>query len=149
MDGRVQTQYPRKNWSSFMLLNCEKLSMWTKASVENQPAKWLHRFEPIPDERIGDIPRQWNVLDHYDADTKLIHYTEGGPWFENCQDVPFSDFWLNEYEDWQNNGEHVAIASAPTTSNENKKRRAGLLEEYDTPAGIELPDTEIVIGLEV
>lgn len=94
MDGKVQTSYPRKNWSSFMLLNCEKLTAWTKDAVETQSGKWLHRFEPVPDECIGDIPRTWNVLDRYDADTNLIHYTEGGPWFENYKDHPYGDLWL-------------------------------------------------------
>ena len=98
MDGKVQTSYPRKNWSSFMLLNCEKLTCWTKEAVETQPAKWLHRFESIPDECIGDIPKTWNVLDRYDADTKLIHYTEGGPWFENYKDHPYGDIWWKYHE---------------------------------------------------
>jgi lipopolysaccharide biosynthesis glycosyltransferase len=98
MDGRLQTQYPRKNWSSFMLLNCEKLTVWTKENVQTQSGAWLHRFEPIPDERIGEIPKQWNVLDRYDKDTKLIHYTEGGPWFENYRDHPYGDMWF-QYRD--------------------------------------------------
>ena len=98
MDGKVQTSYPRKNWSSFMLLNCAELTVWTKEAVETQPARWLHRFEPVPDERIGDIPKTWNVLDRYDASTQLIHYTEGGPWFENYKDHPYGDVWL-KYRD--------------------------------------------------
>lgn len=94
MDGQIQTQYPRKNWSSFMLLNCEKLAVWTKENVQTKSGAWLHRFEPIPDERIGEIPKGWNVLDRYDGDTKLIHYTEGGPWFENYKNHPYGDIWL-------------------------------------------------------
>jgi lipopolysaccharide biosynthesis glycosyltransferase len=94
MDGQPQTQYPRKNWSSFMLMNCAKLTAWSKAAVLTQPARWLHRFEAIPDEEIGDIPDGWNVLDRYDASTKLIHYTEGGPWFERYKTHPYGDVWL-------------------------------------------------------
>ncbi|MGH7197663.1 MAG: glycosyltransferase [Candidatus Omnitrophota bacterium] len=101
MDGKVQTSYPRKNWSSFMLLNCEKLTMWTKEAVETQPAKWLHRFEPVPDERIGDIPKMWNVLDYRDENTKLIHYTEGGPWFERCKDHPYGGVWFKYKEEYE------------------------------------------------
>ncbi len=114
MDGKVQTSYPRKNWSSFMLLNCEKLTMWTKEAVETQTGKWLHRFEPIPDERIGDIPKTWNVLDRYDAATKLIHYTEGGPWFENYKDHPYGDAWLR-YRD-----EYLTSSSALRRSMESR-----------------------------
>jgi lipopolysaccharide biosynthesis glycosyltransferase len=97
MDGKVQTSYPRKNWSSFMLLDCAKLKLWTREAVETQPPRWLHRFEDIPDELVGDIPFTWNVLDRYDADTKLIHYTEGGPWFEQYKDHPYGDVWLKAY----------------------------------------------------
>lgn len=104
MDGKVQTSYPRKNWSSFMLLNCRKLTMWTKEAVETMPAKWLHRFEPIPDEQIGDIPNTWNVLDRFDETTKLIHYTEGGPWFENYKDHPYGGPWLAYEKELSNAG---------------------------------------------
>jgi glycosyl transferase family 8 len=94
MDGKAQTQYPRKNWSSFMLLNCEQLTCWTREAVLTQSGAWLHRFEPIPDEKIGDISFDWNVLDHYEPGSKLVHYTEGGPWFDNYKDHPFGDLWL-------------------------------------------------------
>jgi lipopolysaccharide biosynthesis glycosyltransferase len=97
MDGKVQTVYPRKNWSSFMLMDCAKLTLWTREAVETRPPSWLHRFEGIPDEQIGDLPFTWNVLDRYDADTQLIHYTEGGPWFERYKDHPYGDVWLKYY----------------------------------------------------
>ena len=98
MDGRVQTSYPRKNWSSLMLLNCEKLSCWTKEDVEQRPGKWLHRFEPIPDGQIGSIPPQWNVLDRYDNETRMIHYTEGGPWLAECRNHLYADIWFEYLE---------------------------------------------------
>jgi lipopolysaccharide biosynthesis glycosyltransferase len=94
MDGVPQTAYPRKNWSSFMLFDCSRLTMWTRGNVSEKPPKWLHRFEPVPDECIGDIPRQWNVLDRKNEDTKLIHYTEGGPWLENYKDHAYGDLWF-------------------------------------------------------
>lgn len=98
MDGRPQTQYPRKNWSSMMLMNCEKLTTWTREAVETQSGAWLHRFQTIPNEYIGDIPQQWNVLDEVRPDTKLIHYTHGGPWFEECKDHPYGAIWF-QYRD--------------------------------------------------
>jgi len=100
MDGKIQTWYPRKNWSSFMYLNCARLTAWTKEQVQTQSARWLHRFEAIPDERIGDIPEGYNVLDRYDARTKLVHYTEGGPWFENYRNHPFGDVWLRACDEY-------------------------------------------------
>jgi Glycosyl transferase family 8 len=98
MDGCVQTLYPRKNWSSLMLMNCEKLTLWTKQVVETQTGAYLHRFQDIPDELIGDIPNTWNTLDWMDANTRLIHYTNGGPWFEQYKDHPYGTPWL-QYRD--------------------------------------------------
>lgn len=95
MGGKTQTSYPRKNWSSLMLLDCAKLRCWTKEAVEREPAAWLHRFTPIPDELIGEIDGNvWNVLDRYDERTKLIHYTSGGPWLRGCEDQPFGHVWF-------------------------------------------------------
>ena len=48
----------------------------------------------IPDEAIGELPTTWNTLDWMDETTKLIHYTSGGPWFEECRDHPFGAVWL-------------------------------------------------------
>ena len=89
MDGCVQTVYPRKNWSSLMLMNCANLKLWTKQVVETQTGAYLHRFQDIPDEMIGELPRTYNTLDWMDEHTKLIHYTNGGPWFEQYKDHPY------------------------------------------------------------
>lgn len=98
MDGKIQTSYPRKNWSSMMLADCAKLRCWSKEAVETRTGAWLHRFEPIPDALIGDIPAVWNVLDEIHPDTKLVHYTEGGPWFAEKADHPFGKIWF-DYRD--------------------------------------------------
>jgi lipopolysaccharide biosynthesis glycosyltransferase len=97
MDGKAQTVYPRKNWSSLMLMNCARLRLWTKEVVETQSGAYLHRFQDIPDEQIGELPKTWNTLDWMDEHTKLIHYTSGGPWFEECRDHPYGAVWL----DWR------------------------------------------------
>jgi hypothetical protein len=93
MGGKVQTQYPRKNWSSLMLMNCPLLRAWSKEAVETRSGAWLHRFEPIPDEQIGDLDPEWNVLDRMTGPTKLLHYTSGGPWLPGCEDAEHADLW--------------------------------------------------------
>jgi hypothetical protein len=95
MDGCVQTVYPRKNWSSLMIMNCAELRLWTPEVVATQTGAYLHRFQDIPDAKIGDIPDTWNTLDWMDDRTKLIHYTEGGPWFEKYRDHPYGQVWLD------------------------------------------------------
>jgi hypothetical protein len=94
MYGCEQSAYPRKNWSSLMIMNCEKLTLWTKAAVATRTGAYLHRFEDIPDAEIGDIPSAWNMLDCMNDTTKLIHYTEGGPWFDAYREHPHADVWF-------------------------------------------------------
>lgn len=93
MYGCPQTSYPRKNWSSMMLMNCDRLRVWSRETVETQSGAYLHRFEDIPDAEIGDLPRTWNTLDWMDDSTKLIHYTNGGPWFDEYRDHPHAAVW--------------------------------------------------------
>jgi len=101
MGGKTQTQYPRKNWSSLMLMNCAELTAWTKEAVETQSGAWLHRFEPIPDEMVGDLSPEWNVLDHMTGPTKLLHYTSGGPWLPGCEDADHADLWHGYREEYE------------------------------------------------
>ena len=103
MGGKVQTQYPRKNWSSLMLMNNPELKAWTKEAAETESGAWLHRFEPIPDEKIGDISEEWNVLDHMEegTTTKLLHYTSGGPWLPGCEDADHADLWHEYREEYE------------------------------------------------
>jgi lipopolysaccharide biosynthesis glycosyltransferase len=94
MNGAVQTAYPRKNWSSMMLLNCERLTLWTKDVVETASGAYLHRFQDIPDNQIGELPKTWNTLDTMDAATCLTHWTSGGPWLTQTRNCPHADAWL-------------------------------------------------------
>lgn len=99
MYGAVQTNYPRKNWSSLIWMDCAQLRCWTREVVEKASGARLHRFQDVHDEKIGELPRGWNDLDHLDADTKIIHYTSGGPWFDAYRDCPHAEIWreyLNE-----------------------------------------------------
>jgi hypothetical protein len=93
MYGAVQTSYPRKNWSSLMIMDCSRLKLWTKEVVETRSGAYLHRFQDIPDEQIGDIPPAWNSLDTMDDHTRLIHYTNGGPWFPQYENHPHAEPW--------------------------------------------------------
>ena len=101
MDGKPQTTYPRKNWSSLMLMNCAKLNLWTKQIVETESGAFLHRFQGVPDEQIGEIPNTWNTLDWMDDRTQLIHYTEGGPWFEAYRNHPYGQVWLDSLDEYR------------------------------------------------
>lgn len=97
-----QRSYPRKNWSSLMLMDCSKLGHWSKDVVENAPGSQLHRFEGIPDKLIGGLPGGWNDLEsqYRPGATKLLHYTEGGPWYAGCENIPNAEVWMNARREW-------------------------------------------------
>jgi len=106
MDGRKQSRYPRKNWSSVMLFNCGHPSnkILTKELVndETKDGAYFHRFSWLKDSEIGELHHEWNYLvGHYhigDGKPKLIHYTEGGPWFNNYYMQHLSNEWRDEYQ---------------------------------------------------
>jgi lipopolysaccharide biosynthesis glycosyltransferase len=99
MDGQKQVAYPRKNWSSCILWNCghESNQILTPQIVNSESGAFLHRFQWLDDREIGELPLEWNWLEgEYDKPENppaVIHYTNGGPWFEECQDVDYADLW--------------------------------------------------------
>lgn len=101
MDAQMQVLYARKNWSSMMLWNCEHPAhkKLTIEMINSVPGRDLHRFCWLKDEEIGALPATWNWLEgHSDPaiDPKVIHYTRGGPWFDNWQHVAHAQDWLDE-----------------------------------------------------
>jgi len=112
MDGMVQASYDRKNWSSFVLWNCghpAHRGKITPVEVNEMPGSWLHTFAWLKDEEIGEIPEEWNWLVNIspttkapkDTDPKGVHFTEGGPWFEEYREVPYADEWWEELRDYR------------------------------------------------
>jgi hypothetical protein len=102
MDGQKQTQYPRKNWSSFMLINCghEQVQALTPDVVNSESGLFLHRFNWLSDDVIGSLPVTWNYLEgwHTAADCEdpiAVHFTRGGPWFEEWRSVEYGREWLS------------------------------------------------------
>jgi len=99
MDGQKQVSYPRKNWSSCVLWNCGHPAnkALTPEIASTETGAYLHRFQFLTDDLIGEIPLEWNWLEgEYDKPEippAVIHFTNGGPWFENWQDVDYADLW--------------------------------------------------------
>lgn len=92
--------YPRKNWASVMAMNCSHFA-WRSVTPEfvrkTSPMDLLQmRF--IADDRIGDLPIEWNWLvdeyGHNDA-AKLLHFTAGIPAFEAHADAPMAQEWTD------------------------------------------------------
>tara|TARA_X000000368_G_scaffold415947_1_gene408778 strand:+ start:854 stop:1555 length:702 start_codon:yes stop_codon:yes gene_type:complete len=103
MDGQQQTIYPRKNWSSFIVYNCEHPSnkKLTVDLVNSQTGSFLHQFKWLNDNEIGSLDERWNWLEGWSSKNNkkepyAVHYTRGGPWFDEWQDVEFADEWIKE-----------------------------------------------------
>ena len=99
--GQVQTVYPKKNWSSFMLMNCKKCTALTPDYVNSASGLELHQFKWLEsDDMIGSLPLEWNWLADeykYKKDVKNIHYTEGGPWFDGYENCDYAEEWWTEF----------------------------------------------------
>jgi hypothetical protein len=103
MDGAVQTVYPRKNWSSLMLFNCEHpaVKRLTPDVVNSGSGAFLHRMQWVADHDIGALPVEWNWLEGWNqkperGTPKAVHFTRGGPWFEQWRHVDYGGLWLAE-----------------------------------------------------
>lgn len=105
MDGKPQEWYPRKNWSSLMLFNnehedCKKL---IPELISTESARYLHRMEWTTDDKIGEIPKEWNYLvGYYEkkpfSEIKALHYTDGVPWYKNYRNCDYADEWFSSLE---------------------------------------------------
>lgn len=98
--GAVQTKYQKKNWSSVMLLNNARCQALTPEYVNRASGLELHQFKWLGDDGlIGELPREWNHLVGYDApraDAALVHYTTGGPYFEQWRNCEYAAEWFAE-----------------------------------------------------
>lgn len=100
--GHEQTKYPKKNWSSLILFNNARCRALTLDYVHQASGLALHRFEWLGnDDLIGELPAGWNHLVDYDSAAsgraaENLHYTSGGPWFDNCRDCGFAADWWGE-----------------------------------------------------
>ena len=104
--GEPQTSYPKKNWSSLMLINCSKCKNLTVEYVNSASGLDLHRFNWLDnDNEIGEIKGTWNYLvqDHKKSNdnASLIHWTLGGPWFKEQRDYEdvLTDKWFKAREE--------------------------------------------------
>ena len=129
MDGKQQTQYPRKNWSSMVLWNCSHPdNKKITKEVVNNPAttgKYLHRFSWLNDSVIGKISHEWNWLvgwykEPQHGQPAALHYTEGGPWFKEYQRCEYAIDWLLTERQYQKN------------RSKNKIQKPGEFDSLDT-----------------
>jgi len=97
-----QTKYEKKNWSSVMLFNNARCRALTREYVNTASGLELHQFKWLDDDAlIGSLPQHWNHLVGYHPprlDASLVHYTIGGPYFDDYRDCEYSIQWFAERE---------------------------------------------------
>ena len=100
--GQKNEDYPRKNWSSVIIWNCEhpKNKILTPSLISQKEGSFLHRFKWLDDEEIGELPKTWNWLAiEYEErnELDLIHYTLGTPCFKDYSNTALSKFWKKSF----------------------------------------------------
>lgn len=142
MDGRQQLPYPRKNWSSMILWNCahkdnKKVDL---DFVNTATGQELHRFTWLNDKDIGNLSPEWNWLvgwyrEQRDGYPKWLHYTEGGPWFDDYRNCEYSEVWLEHEAEYVHNSNlpEVVTESQLTLPENLTKMVSCLLEEFRDP----------------
>ena len=110
MDGCKQLPYPRKNWSSLILWNCGHPANagLTPEVINNtdNTGQYFHRFQWLDDSLIGPLSHVYNWLVNWykepvDGHPEALHYTEGGPWFNEWKHCEYGYHWeaeRNQYE---------------------------------------------------
>ena len=96
----VQTAYPRKNWSSFMVFNNEACTELTPTYVNTASPADMHRFAWSYD--VGALPLDFNwLVDEYEPkpDARILHFTLGTPCFKEYKHSTHADLWYAELAD--------------------------------------------------
>jgi hypothetical protein len=82
-----------------MLFNSERCRMLTPAYVDAASPQQLHRFAWTDDALLGELPMVWNWLVgeyEYNAAAKIVHFTRGGPYFEEFKGCDYAAEWFEE-----------------------------------------------------
>ena len=79
--NQVQTVYPKKNWPSFMLMNCKKCTTLTPDYVNSASGLELHQYKWLESEDLigSELPLDGPLRGEYEHkdDIKNVHFTEG------------------------------------------------------------------------
>jgi hypothetical protein len=96
----VQTAYPMKNWSSFMVFEARKCRELTPEYVNTASPADLHRFRWLEGiDAVGALPLEWNwLVGEYEPNpnAKILHYTLGTPCFADYRRSDHADLWFAE-----------------------------------------------------
>lgn len=103
MDGRTQTVYRRKLWSSVMIFNCDHPANWrlNLTTLNTWPGRDLHAFGWLNDSEIGDLPPEanWLVgLQDKPENPIIAHFTLGTPNMPGRENTEYAELWFKHAE---------------------------------------------------
>jgi len=88
---------PWGDWTSVMMLNCEKCRALTPKYANEATVEELHRFRWLDDQgQIGGLPGKWNHrvgMDPPAPDAGLVRWINGSPFLN--RHTEFADEWLD------------------------------------------------------
>ena len=101
--GAKNEPFPKKNWSSMMMMNNAKCKSLTPEFVNTATGLELHLFRWLESEDlIGSLPLTWNwLVSEYDYNVKAdnVHFTLGGPYFKGYENSDYANEWYRVYND--------------------------------------------------
>ena len=101
--GVKNEPFPKKNWSSILMMNNEKCRALSLPYVNEASGLDLHQFKWLESEDlIGSLPLSWNwLVSEYDYNPKAdnVHFTLGGPYFKGYEKSDYANEWFRVYND--------------------------------------------------
>jgi lipopolysaccharide biosynthesis glycosyltransferase len=107
-DGKSAVQVAKNpvhqfEWASVMLFDCaHEGNRCLTPEYVNKTNQNLHKIGWLNANEVGDLPLEWNQLVGYDEpnpDAKLVHFTQGIPFWDECKGCEYSDEWWAEYDE--------------------------------------------------
>ena len=97
MNEKVNSSYPKKNWSSLMWFDNSRCKTLTPTYVNQAPAGALHEMKWATS--IGSLPAEFNAMVNYYQfkEPKAVHFTDGGPWHGINDNEEYSQEWNKLY----------------------------------------------------
>jgi hypothetical protein len=97
--GQKNEDYPRKNWSSLMLINCAGAAWQRMRHHKGWTGPELHRLAFLNDARIGALAPEWNhLVGEYapNPQARIAHFTIGLPCWQPYDAWEFGGEWAEE-----------------------------------------------------
>ena len=69
--------------------------------VNKKSGAYLHRFQWLTDDLIGELDKSWNWLAieyEENSNAKIVHYTLGTPCFDEFYDTSMSSYWKKYFK---------------------------------------------------